>query len=82
MILIPHGKSDKNFFLQYKPREYCEMDEDCVCGGVDMERSLCFIGNKDYYAKHIDSDKPCPAEDFCEGPNGGLMIKCINNRCK
>lgn len=67
--------------LAGKPYNYCDQDSDCICRGVEKLRNVCFIGNKRYYETHIDPDEPCPASDFCNGPEGELVIRCIANQC-
>ena len=59
-------------------KDYCEVDANCICDGTDPDGG-CFIGNKEYYNKHVDKSKDCP--DFCKGISGNLVVKCIDNRC-
>ncbi|MBW2967585.1 hypothetical protein KY362_03800 [Candidatus Woesearchaeota archaeon] len=58
--------------------DYCEQDSDCICKGV--HDGMCFIGNKAYYERYVDKGSECPVEDFCEGPYGNMVIKCVG-RC-
>lgn len=61
-------------------RYSCNMDSDCVCGGIDMLTGECFIGNVEYYKKYVNKTKICP--DFCAGIMGNLETRCIENKCK
>lgn len=63
-----------------KAKDYCESDDDCICGGIDREDSECFIGNKEYYEKYVDKTMQCP--DFCSGIANHLESKCVDNKCK
>ncbi len=63
---------------ELKP-DWCIADSDCVCGGVDKQTERCFLGNKEYYEKHVDKGKTCP--DFCGGIDGNLEVRCVDNRC-
>ncbi|MBU2561689.1 MAG: eight-cysteine-cluster domain-containing protein [Nanoarchaeota archaeon] len=57
----------------------CSVDADCVCGGVDTQSGMCFLGNRGYYDKYVDKSKSCP--DFCSGIAGNLVTRCIDRRC-
>jgi len=57
----------------------CVSDSDCTCGGIDKLSGKCFLGNKEYYSKYVDTSKSCP--DFCSGMTGNLVVKCIDNKC-
>jgi len=59
---------------------FCNTDGDCTCGGIDTKTDDCFIGNKLYSSKYVDTSTPCP--DFCSGFAGNLETKCVNNKCK
>ena len=67
--------------LKEKPPEYCNSNSDCICKGVHPEKPTCFIGNINYYTKNVDKEKPCPIDDFCQGPYGNMKINCIANKC-
>ncbi len=64
--------------IPQQDRLSCATDDDCVCGGIDADGS-CFLGNRDYYEKHVDTSKQCP--DFCTGISGSLVVRCIDNKC-
>jgi len=59
---------------------WCQIDEDCVCGGIDMNTGDCFVGNRAYYETNVDTSRDCP--DFCTGIAGHLATKCVNNVCQ
>lgn len=65
--------------VSHEDRLHCVTDDDCVCGGIDEASGSCFIGNRDYYEKHVDTSKQCP--DFCTGISGSLVVRCIDNKC-
>lgn len=73
------------FFLaacaqQIPSQDYCDVDSDCVCGGIDKSAQDCFVGNKQYYESGaVDTSKDCP--DFCTGIGGHLVTKCVDNKC-
>lgn len=56
-------------------QQYCENDYDCACG-INIETGECFYGN----VKFVDMYGQCP--DFCNGIDGKLTIKCVNNACR
>lgn len=53
----------------------CNTDTDCICKGVYDGK--CFIGNKDFYEKYIDKKVDCPAPNYCAGPYGDMVIRCV-----
>lgn len=57
----------------------CEVDTDCICDGIDADTGNCFLGNKEYYAEHVDKKSQCA--DFCSGIAGNLVVRCVNNEC-
>jgi len=59
---------------------FCNVDADCTCGGIDKNTQNCFVGNKLYASKNVDSSRDCP--DFCTGIAGHLETKCVSNECK
>jgi hypothetical protein len=59
---------------------WCQVDEDCVCGGIDINTGDCFVGNRAYYETNVDTSRDCP--DFCTGIAGHLVTKCVNNVCQ
>lgn len=59
---------------------FCNLDNDCVCGGLDKETNNCFVGNIKYFEKNVDKTKDCP--DFCTGIANMFETKCIDNQCK
>lgn len=59
---------------------FCNLDNDCVCGGIDKETNNCFLGNKDYFEKNVDKTKDCP--DFCTGIANMFETKCVQNKCQ
>jgi len=61
-------------------KNWCSVDADCICGGIDTATKGCFVGNLDYYKKYVDKTRICP--DFCTGITGNLETKCINNTCR
>ena len=62
-------------------RDFCAVDADCVCGGIDKASGNCFVGNKDYYASpNVDKSQVCP--DFCTGIGGNFVTKCVDNNCR
>jgi hypothetical protein len=75
------GKTTTKTSGAEKPFYYCESDSDCVCDGVDEQKQSCYLGNKDYYEKHINKDMECPAKEFCRGPNNNLVLRCVANHC-
>ncbi len=61
-------------------KTFCNIDDDCVCGGKDKDGS-CYLGNKNYYATDaVDQNAQCP--DFCGGIGSNLEVKCVENQCK
>lgn len=64
-----------------KPRNYCETDEDCICGGVDKQTGICFMGNKKYHELYVDKDAECHFDEFCTGPGDNLVMRCMVNEC-
>jgi hypothetical protein len=71
---IPAPISDEDY-------NTCTADEDCICKGIHPNQQRCFIGNKAYYEAKVDKREDCPASDFCKGPDGNLVIKCLGGRC-
>src|SRR3989344_6887244 len=59
---------------------FCTVDNDCICGGIDLKTGDCFVGNTDYYAQNVNKSQQCP--DFCGGIAGNLETKCVNTVCK
>ncbi len=59
---------------------YCNVDADCICGGIDKQTKDCFVGNKLYASKHVDLSRDCP--DFCSGIAGHLETKCVDHVCE
>lgn len=59
---------------------WCQVDDDCVCGGIDQNTGDCFVGNKAYQKEFVDMSRQCP--DFCTGIANHLVTKCINNVCQ
>ncbi|MBW2972620.1 hypothetical protein KY359_06290 [Candidatus Woesearchaeota archaeon] len=53
----------------------CNTDDDCICKGVYDNK--CFIGNKDFYEKFVDKKLDCPAPDYCSGPYGNMVVRCV-----
>lgn len=82
LLTACEGKSteDKEKTERLPPANTCEIDEDCICGGIDKATGNCFIGNKVYYEINVDKSKTCP--DFCTGIDGNMVVKCINSRCQ
>jgi eight-cysteine-cluster-containing protein len=58
---------------------YCEIDLDCICGGIDTVSGECFLGNRDYYESCVNKTGQCP--DYCGGIAGNLEVRCKNNNC-
>ncbi len=80
VILAGCEEAEKRHTEKLPPPNSCEVDEDCVCGGIDKATNNCFIGNKVYYDLNVDKTKQCP--DFCTGIDGNMVIKCIDNKCQ
>jgi hypothetical protein len=59
---------------------WCQVDEDCVCGGIDKNTGDCFVGNLAYQKEFVDMSQQCP--DFCTGIAGNFVTKCVNNVCQ
>jgi|GEM_PF-5846593 len=59
---------------------WCQVDEDCTCGGIDKNTGDCFVGNLAYQKEFVDMSQECP--DFCTGIAGHLATKCIDNVCQ
>ncbi|PIN74577.1 hypothetical protein COV18_06820 [Candidatus Woesearchaeota archaeon CG10_big_fil_rev_8_21_14_0_10_37_12] len=59
---------------------FCNVDADCICGGIDRQTNDCFIGNKLYADYYVDNSQQCP--DFCTGIAGNLETKCVDHVCK
>jgi hypothetical protein len=59
--------------------DYCEIDDDCVCGGYDTKTDQCFVGNRQYYELFVDKERDCP--DFCTGIAGDRGVKCVDSKC-
>lgn len=59
---------------------WCQVDSDCVCGGIDKNTGECFVGNLAYQKEFVDMSRDCP--DFCTGIAGHLETKCVNNVCQ
>jgi len=57
----------------------CAVDSDCICDGIDRLTGKCYLGNKDYYDKNVDTSKDCP--DFCTGIAANLVVKCVDSKC-
>jgi hypothetical protein len=60
-------------------KEYCEVDTDCVCGGIDTQTENCFVGSKKYYYLFVNREQDCP--DFCTGIDGRMQTRCVKNKC-
>ncbi len=58
----------------------CNVDADCVCGGIDPKTDNCFVGNKLYDSKYVDHSRDCA--DFCTGIAGHLETKCVDHKCQ
>ena len=74
----PTDKSNADV-KELPPLDYCEIDDDCTCGGIDLRDGRCFIGNKLYYENYVDKKKECP--DFCTGIDGNLKVRCVDSKC-
>lgn len=72
-------KEKKKTEVKLDAFDQCEEDEDCICGGVDERTGRCFLGNKLYYENYVDKSEQCP--DFCGGPDGNMVVRCVDNRC-
>lgn len=59
---------------------WCQVDDDCACGGIDKNTGECFVGNLAYQREFVDVSHQCP--DFCSGIAGNLVTKCVNNKCQ
>lgn len=59
--------------------EWCQVDADCICGGIDTNTGDCYVGNKAYAEQYVDMSKQCP--DFCNGITGNLETRCVQNKC-
>lgn len=59
---------------------WCQVDEDCTCGGIDQNTGDCFVGNLAYQKEFVDMSRDCP--DFCAGIANHLVTKCVNSVCK
>lgn len=71
----PIEKPQNNF----ENPSFCNVDADCMCGGIDKNTNDCFIGNKLYASRFVDMSRSCP--DFCTGIAGHLETRCVNQVC-
>lgn len=76
-VTIPDDVQDKP--VPDADIDSCEIDSDCICGGIDTNTDRCFMGSVDYYEKYVDKSRDCP--DFCTGIAGNLVMRCIDNKC-
>jgi hypothetical protein len=60
-------------------KDYCETDDDCICGGIDTQTGNCFVGSRNYYDLFVDQEKVCP--DFCTGIAGDRETRCVSANC-
>ncbi len=60
-------------------KDWCQNDDECICGGIDTQTNDCFMGNKNYYDLFVNKDQDCP--DFCTGIDGRLQTACVKNAC-
>lgn len=60
-------------------KDWCESDDDCICGGIDTQTNDCFVGNRQYYDVFVDKGQDCP--DFCTGIDGRMQTRCVDNMC-
>jgi len=58
----------------------CQIDSDCVCGGMLKEGGDCFVGNKEWSEGKVDFSLQCP--DFCSGIAGNMETKCVKGSCE
>ncbi|MBS3124756.1 hypothetical protein J4211_00685 [Candidatus Woesearchaeota archaeon] len=64
----------------YGNSKACFTDDDCFCGGIDIQTGDCFVGNKEYVQRGgVNLSLNCP--DFCGGEAGNLETKCIDKKC-
>jgi hypothetical protein len=60
-------------------KDFCQVDADCVCDGIDPVSGDCFVGSKTYHESFVNKEQDCP--DFCTGIDGRLRTQCVENKC-